>query len=147
MIHPKSESAFRVDAMDTGEKFLRRNCAIERLARREAIVASFTRWLRKCLAKVSEQSYAPAVASLGVMNHLLELCPRDSRFGLALFVDEVELFGHIARAKQQHAFTWQSVPARAPGRLVVALQIFRQIIMHDKPDVRFINTHSERNGR
>ena len=136
-----------MDAMHTGEKFLRRNCAVERLAWGEAIVASFTRWLCIFFAKISEQSHAPAVASLGVMNHLLELSPGDSRFGLALFVDEMELFGHVACAEQQHAFAWQPVPARAPGLLVVALQIFRQIIVHDKPDVRFINAHSERNGR
>src|SRR5207247_8248350 len=42
VIQSKSESAFRVDAMYAGEKFLRRNCAIERLARREAIIAPFT---------------------------------------------------------------------------------------------------------
>jgi len=40
------------------------------------------------------------------MNHLLELCPRDSRFRFALFVDEMELLGDIACAEQQHAFAW-----------------------------------------
>ena len=81
------------------------------------------------------------------MNHLLELRPRDSRFGLALFVDEVELLGHIARAEQQHAFTWQSVPACAAGLLIIALQIFREIVMHDEANVWFVDAHPKRNCR
>src|SRR6185312_3367200 len=103
--------------------------------------------LRKCLAKVSEQSHAPAVASLGIMNHLLELCPRDPRFRFALFIDEVELFGHIAGAEQEHAFTWQSVPACAPGLLIIALQIFWEIVMHYKANVWFVDAHPKCNCR
>src|SRR4029077_4228234 len=104
MIQPESESAFRVDTMYAGKKLLSRNRAIERLAWREAIVAAVTRWLCVFLAKISEQSHAPAFARLGVMNHLLKLRSGDSRFAFTLFVDEMELFGHIARAEQQHAF-------------------------------------------
>ena len=99
MVQSKSETVFCMDAMHTGEKFLRRNCAVERLAWGEAIVASFTRWLCIFFAKISEQSHAPAVASLGVMNHLLKLRSGDSRFAFALFVDEMELFSDIARAE------------------------------------------------
>src|SRR4029077_5437016 len=83
------------------------------LARGKAVVASFTRCLCIFFAKVSKQSHAPAFTRLGVMNHLLKLCPRDSRFAFALFVDEMELFRHIARAEEQHAFARQSVPACA----------------------------------
>src|SRR5439155_21086586 len=101
MVQPKSESAFRVDTMDAGEKLLSRNCAVERLGWGDAIVASFTRRLCIFLAKISEQSHAPAVARLGVMNHLLKLRPRDLRFAFALFVDEIELFCRMARAEQQ----------------------------------------------
>ena len=100
-----------------------------------------------CFAKVSEQSRAPAVTSLGVMNHLLKLRPRDSRFGLAFFVDEMELLGHIACAEQQHAFTRQPVAAGAPGLLIIALQIFRQIVMHHEANVWFVDAHSKRNRR
>src|SRR4029077_5134412 len=98
MINPKSESAFRVGTMYAGETLLSRNRAIERLAWGEAIVAAVARWL--CIfTEISEQSHAPAFARLGVMNHLLKLRPGDSRFAFTLFVDEMELFGHIARAE------------------------------------------------
>src|SRR5947207_6005451 len=81
------------------------------------------------------------------MNHLLKLRPRNSRFAFTLFVDEMELLGDIARAEQQNAFAWQSVAACAPGLLVIALQVFREIVMHHEADVWFVDAHSECNCR
>ena len=57
------------------------------------------------------------------------------------------LLGDIARAEQQHAFARQPVAAGPPGLLIIALQIFRQIVMHHKANVRFVDPHSERNRR
>src|SRR4029077_4965522 len=104
--------ALCVDAVNAGEKFLRRNCAVECLARTKAVIAAFTRRLRVLLAEISQQRRAPALARLGVMNHLLQLRPRNARFAFAFFIDEVELLGDIARAEKQHTFARQSV---APG--------------------------------
>src|SRR5258707_1031012 len=98
-------------------------------------------------AKISQQSQAPAFARLGVMNHLLKLRSGNSRFAFTLFVDKMELFRHIARAEQQYAVAWQSVPAGASGLLIIALQIFREIVMHHKADVWFVDAHSECNCR
>ena len=81
------------------------------------------------------------------MHHLLKLLPRDPRFVLALFVNEMELLGHIARAEEQHAFAGQSVAAGAPGFLIIALQIFRQIVMDDEAHVRFVDAHAKRDRR
>jgi len=44
------------------------------------------------------------------------------------FVDEMQLLGNIARPEQQDAFTRQTVASGASGLLVIALQIFRQIV-------------------
>src|SRR6266436_3953560 len=79
------------------------------------------------------------------MNHLLKLRSGDSRFAFALFVDEMKLLGDIARAEQQYAFAWQSVPAGAPGLLIIALQVFREIVMHHEADVGFVDAHSKSN--
>src|SRR5262249_10684301 len=144
MIQPKSKSAFRVDAMDAREKFLRRNRAVECLAWCETIIAAFARCRCVFFAEISEQSHASALASLSVMDYLLELRSGDSRFALALFVDEMELLGDIACTEQQHAFARQSVPAGAPCLLIIALQIFRQVVMQNETDIRLINAHSER---
>ena len=96
MIQSKSESTLRADAMDAGEKLLRRYRAIECFARTKAVIAAFTRRLRVLLAEVSQQRRAPAVTRLGVMNHLLQLRPRNARFVLAFFVDEMQLLHDIA---------------------------------------------------
>src|ERR1043166_6289467 len=61
------------------------------------------------------------------MNHLLKLRPGDARFLFALFIDEMDLLGDVARAEQQHAFTRQTIAASAPCLLIIALEIFRQI--------------------
>src|SRR4029453_16224370 len=63
------------------------------------------------------------------------------------FVDERGFLGHIARTEQQHAFTWQSVPACAPCLLIIALQIFREIIVYHEADVWFVDTHAKRDCR
>src|SRR4030095_9009467 len=143
MIQSKSKAGFCVDAMDAGEKLLCLDCAIERLAWGEAIIAAVAQLLPVLLAKVSEQRHPPAVACLRVMNHLLKLRPRDSRFAFALFVDEMELLGHIACTEQQHAFAWQSVATGAPCLLIITLQIFRQIVVHHVADVWLVYDTSQ----
>ena len=41
---------------------------------------------------------------------------------------------------------WQSISSSAPDLLHVALEAFRQIIMEDSANIRFIQTHSKRYG-
>ena len=146
---PKSESVPGVDAIYAGKKFLRVHRSVECLARLQTIVATLTRTCGRvinCFAKILQKHAAPAFARLGVMDHLLKLCTGDTRLLLAFFVDEMQLLGNIARAEQQDAFARQSVASGASGLLVIALQIFRQIVMHNKTHVWFIDAHSERDG-
>ena len=68
-------------------------------------------------------------------------------FAFTLFVDEMDLFGDVAGAEKQHAFARQSV-APGPARfLIIALEIFRQIVMHNETNVRFVDAHAERDRR
>ena len=97
-----------------------------------------------CFPEILEKRRTAAFARLGVMDHLLKLRTGDPRLLLAFFVDEMQLLGNIARAEQQYAFARQSVASGASGLLVIALQIFRQIVMHNKTHVRFVDAHSER---
>src|SRR5262249_29044250 len=48
-----------------------------------------------------------------------------------------------ARAEQQHAFAGQTVAARAASFLIIALDVFRQVVMDDEPDVGFVDAHAE----
>src|SRR5438552_2397373 len=81
------------------------------------------------------------------MNHLPQLLACDPGFAFGLFLDEMELLGDIARAEQKHAFAWQSIPACAPCLLIIALQVFREIIVRYEADVWFVDAHSESNCR
>ena len=49
-------------------------------------------------------------------------------------------------AEQQHAFARQAVAARAAGFLIVALDIFWQVVVDDEADVGFVDAHAERDG-
>ena len=77
------------------------------------------------------------------MHHLLKLRPGDASFALTLFIDEMDLLGNVAGTEQQDAFAGQSVAPRASGLLIIALQIFRQVVVNDKANVRFVDAHSE----
>src|SRR5207244_8514994 len=146
VIQAEAESVSGVNAMDTGKEFLRVHRSVESFARLQTIIATVAWYLRKCFAKIFQQRGAPAFTRLGVMDHLLQLRPSDRRFLFALFIDEVDLLGHIAGAEKQYAFSRQTVAPGPAGLLVITLQIFRQIIMHNETDVRLIDAHSERNG-
>ena len=78
------------------------------------------------------------------MHHLLQLRARDLLLLCArLFVDELRLLDHVSRAEQQHAIARQSIASGASGFLVVALDVFRQIVVDDVADVRFVDAHAE----
>ncbi len=143
VIQSEPEAALLVDAMDTGEKLLRRDRAVESLARGQAIIATAARLVRPFLAEVAQEGGAPAFARLRVMHHLAQLLARDPRFTLALFIDETGLLDHIARAEEEDAFARQTVAPGAPGFLIVALDVLRQIVVDHETHVRFVDPHSE----
>src|SRR5207244_11083219 len=47
---------------------------------------------------------------------------------------------------EQQTFARQTVASGAPGLLIIALDVFRQIVMHHEADVGFIDAHAERDG-
>ena len=74
--------------------------------------------------------------------------PRDFPFlRIRFFVNERCLLDRIARTEQQNAFARQTVAPRTPGFLIIALDVFRQIVVDDKTHVRFVDAHAERDGR
>src|SRR5439155_17747083 len=142
VIQAEAESVSGVNAIDARKKFLRLHRSVESFARLQTIIATVAWYLRKCFAEIFQQRGAPAFARLGVMDHLLQLRPSDRRFLFALFIDEMELLGDVAGAEEQYAFTGQTVAPGPAGLLIIALQIFRQIIMHNETYGRFIDAHS-----
>ncbi len=54
--------------------------------------------------------------------------------------------GHISRIVQQHRFGRQAVTASASGFLIVGFDVARNIEVHHKANVGFINPHAKRHG-
>src|SRR6185312_14090739 len=97
------------------------------------------------LAKIIQQKRAAAGRAFRVMNDLLQL--RAGNFALLRIghlIDEPAIFHAVAGTEQQEAFARQTIAARAARFLVIAFDVFRQIVVDDKPHVRFVDAHAER---
>jgi hypothetical protein len=57
------------------------------------------------------------------------------------------LLYHIAGTEKQNTFARQTVAARTAGFLIIAFDVFRQIVVNDKADVRLVDAHAKGNGR
>ena len=62
-------------------------------------------------------------------------------------VDEAAVFDAVAGAEEQQAFARQTIAAGAAGFLVVALDVFRQIVVNDETHVGFVDAHAEGDRR
>ena len=147
MIQPDAETIFFADAIDTRKKFLRGQRAIKRGARRQAVVARAAIIGGKFFAEIRQQFCPPAARALGVVNHLLQLFAGNFLFlRIGFLVNETSLFHHVAGAEEQNAFARQTVAARAAGFLIIAFDVFRQIVVNDEAHVRLVDAHAEGDG-
>src|ERR1700737_765119 len=123
MIQPKSKTLLRLHTMHAGEKFLRRDGAVERLARLQAIIAAVAEALRKILAEIPQQRRPPTMARFRISDHGAQLLVRDTLFAFAFFFDEAPLFHHVAHTEEQHALARQTITARAPRFLIIPFNV------------------------
>ncbi len=143
---------------------MRGQCAVEGFARRKAVVASAATFFGRAdllvslavqqhgptifFPKIREQFHAPAIGALGVVDHLLQLFARYLLFlRIWFFVNEHRLFHRVAGTEQQNTFARKSVAPGAASFLIIALDVFRQIVVDDEADVRFVDAHAKGNGR
>src|ERR1041384_2745066 len=151
-----------VQPVNAGEKLLRLNGAVERLARAQAIVATVAREKsrggsrgggiggthcrrqarryrrrRERFAEKFSQKRATGLPRFGVMHHLSQLLVRDFLLAPALLFNEPPLFNNVAGIEKEHAFARQTVASGAAGLLIIALDVLRQIIVNDEAHGRF----------
>ena len=80
------------------------------------------------------------------MDHLAELRSRSLLFlRIGNFLDKVCLFGGVARAEQKQTIRWKAIAPGASGFLIVALDVFWQVMMDDPADVGFVYAHAKGN--
>ena len=87
------------------------------------------------------------MARFCIRDHGAQLLMRDVLFAFAFFFDKAPLFYHVAYAEKQHAIARQAIAACASCFLIIPFDVLRQIVVNDEPNVRFVNTHAERNRR
>ena len=127
---------------------MRGHRAIKGLARIQAVVAAAAVGFGVGLAEIVEECGAAAGGQFRVAHHAVELRARMAALlGIRLLVDEANLLHHIARAEEQQTLRGQAVATGAARLLIVALDIFRQIVMHDEAHVRLIDPHAKGDGR
>ena len=84
------------------------------------------------------------VATLGVVHHLLEQLAGDGAFVFVIFfLDEPGLLGDIGGVEEQYAIGAEPVSSSPAGFLIIALKIFREILVDDKAYVRFVDAHAK----
>src|SRR6266567_5330634 len=79
------------------------------------------------------------------MNHVAQLLLRYALLAFALLFNETPLLHYVARTEKEHAIAGQTVAPGPPRFLIITLDVLRQIVMNNKTDIRFVDSHSERN--
>ena len=138
---------------DAGQELLRLGGAVDRRARLEAVVAGIA-LAGKDLAEVSQLHGAAAFAGFRVVQHLPQLLARDALLvrqrleahRIDLLRDDVLGGADVAGAEIENAARALAVAAGAAGFLVVALERFRQVVVHDPAHVGLVDAHAEGDG-
>ena len=135
------------DAVDARQELVRRHRAVVGCARLEAVVAGAAVIEGELLAEIVQQLGPPAPRALGVVHDLAQLGPRDLLLlRVGHLVEEMRLLRDVARAEQQQAVARQPVAPGPAGLLVVALDVFRQVVVDDPAHIGFVDAHAEGDG-
>ena len=82
------------------------------------------------------------------MDHLLQLLAGDLPFfGVRFLIDETLELDRVGGIEEQQALARQPVAAGAPGLLIIALDVLRQIVVQDEAHVGLVDAHAEGDRR
>ena len=148
VIQAHAEAAVLTDAENAGEEFLRDERAVVGLAGLGAVVAGGAVINREFLPEVGEEFDAAAAGALGVVDDLPKLGAGNVLLlFVGDFIEEVRLLRDVAAAEEEQAIAGEAVAAGATGFLIVALDIFGQVVVDDPADIGFVDAHAEGDGR
>ena len=135
-------------AIGAGQQLLRGDLAVAKLRRRQAVVAIAASAASDFLAEITEQTAAPAARGFRQRHQRIELADRHplERVGAGGFVDHAALLHDVGQAIGHPGAGGFAVAPGASGLLVIGLDALRQIEMRDKPHVRLVDPHAERDG-
>ena len=95
--------------------------------------------------EIVEQKFSTTEFQIAVRRHRVKFLQHDRGLvGVPFYFDKSLQFGDICVAIKEQRLAFQSVAAGSTGFLIVAFDVLRQIHVHDKSNVRFVDAHSER---
>ena len=148
MANSGGEAARLSDAINAGEKFLRKRRSIISGAGFQAVVACSAILGGELLAEIGKQFTSATSGAFRIVDHLAELCASGLLFlSIGDFFDEMDLFGGIACTEQKQAVCREAVATRTSGLLIITFDILRQVMVNHPTNVRFVNPHAKGNRR
>ena len=133
-------------AHDGGQRFLRRDRAVDQLGAVAAEIAIAARLRR--LAEIAEQSLPPAARRFAQRNQRVETLAIDPFLlvrGLA-FVDLHAAQTNVAHAVERQRVGRQPVAAGAADLLIIALDVGGEVGVEHEADIRLVDAHAEGHG-
>ena len=97
-------------------------------------------------AEVMQQQLAAAQRRLGVGGGLFQQLSPDVLFGGGLAVHELLEFPQVVLAEEGDAVSLSPVASGASRLLIVALKTLRNVVVHDKTHIGFVDSHAEGDG-
>ena len=120
--------------------------ALNRSARREAIVAAAAVLLRKLFAEVVQQHFTSADCGLGIGSRLQQQLFTDLLFDDGLALQELLQLLKVFVGVESQASALATVTSGTPRLLVIALETFGNVVMDHIAYVGLVDTHTEGNG-
>ena len=120
--------------------------ALDRSARREAIVAAAAVLLRKLFAEVVQQHFTSADCGLGIGSRLQQQLFTDLLFDDGLALQELLQLLKVFVGVESQASALATVTSGTPRLLVIPLETFGYVVMDHIAYVGLVDTHTEGNG-
>ena len=134
------------DPIHTGECLLSINRRVITLGRLGTDI-TITTALPEVFAKVVQQHPASAGQRLGECNHAVELVGFNTfLFFVNTVLHHAARHYHVLWPEQQQGIRRQSITPGTTGFLIIALNIFRQIIMNHETHIGLVDPHAKGHG-
>ena len=98
------------------------------------------------LTKIIEQHFAAADIGFRVADQGVQMIDRNTHLMLIAVLHQVFDLVDVTVGKKQQALGQKTVTAGTADFLIIAFNVFGQIIMNHKPDIGFVDSHSKGNG-
>ena len=90
-----------------------------------------------------QQRFSPAETRFGIPGRFQKELLSDGLLRKRFVLHELLHFLKIFRGVKRYALAFSSVTAGSAGLLIITLKTLGHVVMYHKPDVGFVNTHSE----